>query len=408
MLVGIDWGKDSHRVVLLSTAGKIIASFSIPNNYEGYLKLLQQLRKSDAKVFFAIERRDLRLVDFLLAHGFKGFFVDPNALGSYRIRYKSAPVKSDELDAFILADMLRADRHNLVEIVMDNPFVRELKGLITDRDRLVNDEIRLVNRIKGCLLEYYPEALQFFDDPTCKVALDFWLAYPTLEQASQLTVEAVREFLAKHKWYKGRDKVARRIIRVVNGAVVPVLDDVVRVKSRLLVALVKQLQSLRLVLEDYNREIGRLVASNEEVRRYTTLPGAGPILGSGIYTLIAGGMKFDSVIGLRAYVGTAPVTFESGGYRGVHFRFACNKFYRNILHQLAFCSLKESSWANEYYWRKRREGKKHEHALRCLADLWVKIIFAMSRNKEPYDEQKHLASMARFWLNNNRPDILKG
>jgi hypothetical protein len=55
----------------------------------------------------------------------------------------------------------------------------------------------------------------------------------------------------------------------------------------------------------------------------------------------------------------------------------------------------------EYYRGKRREGKKHQHALRCLADLWVKVAYAMWRKKERYDEQKHLASMAQFWLSNN-------
>jgi hypothetical protein len=147
MLVGIDWGREFLQVVLLTIAGKVIASVKLENTYKGYLALLEQLRGKAEEVIFAIENRNLRLVDFLIAHGFNGFYVNPNAMKGYRARYKSASVKSDELDAYILADLLRTDRHNLSTIGLDNPLVRELKGLLMDRERLVKDQTRLSNRL---------------------------------------------------------------------------------------------------------------------------------------------------------------------------------------------------------------------------------------------------------------------
>jgi transposase len=249
-------------------------------------------------------------------------------------------------------------------------------------------------------LEYYPEALQFFKDPSGKVALDFWLAYPTLEDARRLTAEEIETFLAKRGWHRDKSEVAQGIVTIVNGPVIKVLADVVRVKSRLLLGVVRQLQALQETLAEYNKEIERLVEGNEEAARFTSLPGAGSVIGGALYTLFHSALGFNNLVDIRAYVGTAPVTSQSGQFKGIGFRFACNKFYRNILHQLAFCSLKASQWSQEHYRRKRREGKKHNHALRCLADLWVKVIYAMWRNKEPYNEQKHLASVARFWLNN--------
>lgn len=400
MFVGIDWGRNAHTIALLKDNGEIMKIFKIRNDYAGYIDLLKHLQGS-SRVVFALEHRTHRLVDFLAAQGYSGFYVNPNAMPSYRSRYKSASVKSDELDAFILADLLRTDRHNLTEIILDTPFVRELKGLIVDREHYVRDETRLVNRLEGCLVEYYPEALKFFDNPASKVALEFWAAYPTLDDTRGLTVEDVESFLAAHKWYRGRDEVAKRIIKIVSGETIKVLNDVVRVKSRMLLGIVEQLKLLKKTIADYNQEIKRLVESKEDAGQYTSLPGAGSTLGPAIYTLFSGGIKFDRLVEIRAYVGTAPVTSQSGEFRGVSFRFACNHFYRNVFQRLAFCSLKESQWAMGYYRGKRREGKKHQHALRCLADLWVKVAYAMWRKKERYDEQKHLASMAQFWLSNN-------
>ncbi|MGB3341789.1 MAG: IS110 family transposase [bacterium] len=161
MFVGIDWGRNAHTIALLKDNGEIMKIFEIRNDYDGYIDLLKHLQ-SGGRVAFAVENRTHRLVNFLIAHGYSGFYVNPNAMPSYRSRYKSAPVKSDELDAFILADLLRTDRHNLAEIISDTPFVRELKGLIIDRERYVRDETRLVNRLEGCLVEYYPEGLKVF------------------------------------------------------------------------------------------------------------------------------------------------------------------------------------------------------------------------------------------------------
>ncbi len=320
-----DWGRNAHTIALLKDNGEIMKIFKIRNDYAGYIDLLKHLQAS-TRVVFALEHRTHRLVDFLVAHGYSGFYVNPNAMPSYRSRYKSAPVKSNELDAFILADLLRTDRPNLAEIILDTPFVHELKGLIIDRERYVRDETRLVNRLEGCLVEYYPEALKFFDNPASKVALEFWAAYPTLDHARRLTVEDIERFLAAHKWYRGRDKVAERIIKIVSGETIKVLKDVVRVKSRMLSGIVEQLKLLKKTIADYNQEIKRLVESKEDADQYTSLPGAGSTLGPAIYTLFSGGIKFDRLVKIRAYVGTAPVTSQSGEFRGVGFRFACNHF----------------------------------------------------------------------------------
>ena len=400
MLIGIDWGRKAHKVVSLKDSGERSEIFEISNDYEGYLALLKHLQVGE-KVMFAIEKRTHRLVDFLIAHGYSGYYVEPNAMKGYRSRYKSTPVKSDELDAFILADLLRTDRHKLSVISLDTPFVRELKELIIDRERYVRDEVRLVNRLKGCLVEYYPEALEFFDNPAGKVALAFWEAYPTLSDAKGLTVEEIKKFLAQHKWYRDQDKVAERIVKIVKGNTIQVLEDVVRVKSRMFLGIVKQLKVVKELIAEYDGEIKHLMEGCENAGQYTSLPGAGLVLGTAIYTLFASGMQFNRLTDIRAYVGTAPVTSQSGQFKRIGFRYGCNRFYRNIFHQFAFCSLRRSQWAKEYYRRKRREGKKHHHALRCLADLWVKVVYAMWHNKELYDEQKHLASIARFWLHND-------
>ena len=90
-----------------------------------------------------------------------------------------------------------------------------------------------------------------------------------------------------------------------------------------------------------------------------------------------------------------PVTKASGKSRFVQFRFSCNKQMRYAVYWLAFVSLNRSEWANAYYRDQRAKGHSHPQALRALGAKWLKIIFVMWRDHKPYDENYHLANIAR-------------
>jgi len=51
-------------------------------------------------------------------------------------------------------------------------------------------------------------------------------------------------------------------------------------------------------------------------------------------------------------------------------------------------------WCKAYYRTKREQGKAHNEALRCLANVWVRIIHAMWVKRVPYDEMAFLEAQA--------------
>src|SRR5215471_21787821 len=75
----------------------------------------------------------------------------------------------------------------------------------------------------------------------------------------------------------------------------------------------------------------------------------------------------------------------SGNFATVHHRFACVKPRLFALHQFAWESTQQEAWAKDNYERKRREGKSHSMAVRALANIWVRILFAMWVKKEAYE-----------------------
>ncbi|HET9881098.1 MAG TPA: IS110 family transposase, partial [Candidatus Binatia bacterium] len=75
--------------------------------------------------------------------------------------------------------------------------------------------------------------------------------------------------------------------------------------------------------------------------------------------------------------------------------FSCNKQLRYAVYWFAFISINRSEWAKAFYRDQRARGHSHPQALRALGAKWLKIIFVMWRDHKPYDENYHLANIAR-------------
>lgn len=79
----------------------------------------------------------------------------------------------------------------------------------------------------------------------------------------------------------------------------------------------------------------------------------------------------------------------------MHFRRAGCKPFRATLHPFAFCSLQGNDWAWAYYPAKRRQGEPHAETLWCLGMIWLRIVYAMWRDRVPYDADRFLQASGR-------------
>ena len=172
----------------------------------------------------------------------------------------------------------------------------------------------------------------------------------------------------------------------------------VKTKTRLKNVIVDHLDLLVKQTQEYETLIQKLMDDSPHGHIFRSLPGADYILGAKILVIYSTRDFLDANEAQQLF-GTAPYTAMSGQSRFVGFRRGANKPGRNTFQQLARCSIRSSLWAKKQYVRKRNQGKKSHHAYRCLANTWVKITFAMWRSKTPYDESRHMASIANHIIN---------
>jgi transposase len=158
-----------------------------------------------------------------------------------------------------------------------------------------------------------------------------------------------------------------------------------RTKARLMLALVAQLQPLLGQIAAYDQEIERLFLMHADSQLFTSLPGAAKRLAPRLLAEWGDDRtRYADCGSVQALAGTAPVVYQSGTYAKAHTRYACLKPLRNALQQFAWQSTKLETWARRYYEGKRAEGKSHSMAIRCLANVWVRIIYAMWQSQRPY------------------------
>ena len=105
--------------------------------------------------------------------------------------------KSDASDAKLLADLVRADRHNHHPIAGDSPDAEAIKVLARAHQNPIWTRTRHTNALRSALREYYPAALVAFEDLAHGDALGVLGRAPSPEQGARLSLTAIQSALKR-------------------------------------------------------------------------------------------------------------------------------------------------------------------------------------------------------------------
>lgn len=402
--VGIDWEDKGYISRILDESGEsVVQSFYLERkqeDFETFSRILNKLSEDKSKICIGIETKHNPIVNYFLTNGYNVYVVNPNMMESLRMRYSQSKRKTDDFDAFVISDSLRTDLRNH-ELVQDQDAELKQMDLVFRQYSSVNREIcRNMEHLTSLLKDYYPAFLTLFDDTFCKTALNLLIEYPDFESLSSITKGELKKFLWSNRCFK--KKVVENIFKIAqSGNKFDSDPDVIKIRKSIAQKLSLKLKSLYQELKDYERILEELAKDDEDIKIFRSLPGSGLLTSVGLLLIFGRDRNnYNSAQEVNSIAGVVPVTIQSGNYKYDKFRSSCNKMYRNILRQFAFSSLTESKWAMIYFRRKKIQGKKNEHALRCLARLWIKVAFSLWKNRKTYDENIHLASMTRFGFKN--------
>jgi transposase len=396
--IGIDWADRKHDLCL-QVAGTGARERSILEHSPRALHAwADELRKrfNGAKIAVCLELTKGPIVSALLEHEFFVICpVQPSLLAKYRRAFTPSHAKDDPTDAELALDLLLRYPERIQRLKPESPRMRMLRQLVETRRGLVEDRVRVTNRITANLKAYFPQVLELFREKDTGVFADFLERWPTIEAAKKARRTALETFFRDHN-VRNQATIDRRIAAVKDGQALTT-DEAVIGPAKLLVELsLLQLKALCTAVARLDDEIDHCCAKLADYKLFAALPGAGPALAPRL--LAAFGeqrARFPNAASFQKYVGVAPVTERSGNKCWVHWRYSCSTFLRQTFVEWVAQTITRSFWAKAYYESYRARGGSHQAALRALAFKWIRILHRCWADRQPYDESKYLIALQK-------------
>ena len=390
LFVGDDWAEDHHDVYLMNETGERLASRRLPEGLAGIRVLhglIAEHAEDPAQVVVGIETDRGLWVDALTAAGYQVFAINPLAAARYRDRHHVSGAKSDASDAKLLADLVRTDRHNHRRIAGDSPDAEAIKVLARAHQNLIWARTRHTNSLRSALREYYPAALEAFDDLADRDALAILGRAPTPVDAERLSLSKIRAALKAAGRQRNLDTRAQHIqdaLRTAQLAAPAAVTVAFAATTRASVGIIAELNRQ---IADLEAELATHFETHPDADIYLSQPGLGVILSARVLGEFGDDPnRYTDAKSRKNYAGTSPLTIASGKKRAVLARHVRNRRLYDAIDAWAFCAITRSPGARAYYDQRRAAGDLHHQALRALGNRLVGILHGCLRHHTKYDE----------------------
>src|SRR5271169_5038098 len=376
----------------MDEAGKVLAKRRLPEGVAGIAQLHELAGRhlgqdaDGAEVIVGIETGRGPWVRALIAAGYAVYPVNPLQASRYRERHGVSGAKSDQGDSHMLADMVRTDSHQLRPAAGDRPEAEAIKVVARTHKTLIWERTRGVQRLRHQLREYFPAAIEAFEDLDAPDALELLGKAPDPARAAKLTRAQVAAAFkrARRRNIAGKTDAILAALRGEHLGQPPAVTAAYAATVRSLIAVIivlnEQVKALQGQVEE---NFGR----HPDAEIYRSQPGLGAVLGARVLGEFGDDPhRYADGKARRNYAGTSPLTRASGKKKVVAARFIHNDRLVDALNAQAFAALNASPGARALYDELRARGIEHNDALRRLANRLVGILHGCLKTRTLYDE----------------------
>ena len=395
LFAGDDWAEDHHDVELMDADGRRLAKARLPEGVAGIARLHAMIgaqlgedadEEDAGQVAIGIETDRGPWVAALIAAGYTVFAINPLQASRYRERHGVSGAKSDTADAHVLADMVRTDSHQLRPVAGDSAQAAAVKVVTRTHKTLIWERTRCTQRLRHALRDYFPAALEAFEDLDAADTLELLAKAPDPASAARLTTAQISAALKRARRRDIATK-AERIQAVLRAAHLGQPDIVAAAYAASVRALIAVLATLNEQVKTLQGQVEAYFGQHPDAEIIASQPGLGPVLGARV--LAESGddpARYVSAKARKNYAGTSPITRASGKKKTVMARYVHNDRLIDALMSQAFTALRTSPGARAYYDHQRARGAGHNPALRQLANRLTGILHGCLKTRTLHDE----------------------
>ncbi|MCL1792194.1 MAG: transposase [Peptococcaceae bacterium] len=263
-----------------------------------------------------------------------------------------------------------------------------LSQLVSRRDILAKEGIRLKNGLHEHICVAYPSYQKLFSAIDGKTAMYFWKTYPSPGHLKGKSADELHsEFQSVVRGSK-KDRAAKILDCVRDDG------DTFRdyQESRDFIT-----RSYARCLENQKEEISFIEAEIKRMLEHfpyklTTIPGVQTVTAAKLIAGIGDISRFRNANKLARYCGVAPVTFSSSGKGKEVSTRQGNRMLNGVFYFMAVTVVAVQPGSRkpyqpvfrEYFLRKISEGKTPSQALVCIMRRLVSIVYGMMKHQTEY------------------------
>ena len=395
---GIDIGSESHHVIIMDDSGKILCDRKVSHRFSEFHEAIMEFKgiekQEQGEITFAIEGKNGYGAPFdriLLENGFKLYNIDNLKLRRFRDVF-GAEWRNDRRDAKMLAKMLKLKDH--VDAEGDKAFIavekapainEKLRILSRHQQSLIEEKVRIQNRLKKRLLELCPDILEF-GDTNGKKLLQLLKKCPDLSKYKNITLGALLKIETIGK------KTAASLLEGLRN--IQYVEELTDIYKTIISSYSRRILELKEEIEILDRELEETGKQSPEVMQLRSIMGVGTKLSSRLAGEIGDIRRFNKESQLAVYCGVACIDDDSGKSKKTKVVYKANRICKSTMIEIAGCTIRYVQESKTYYEKKRAEGKDHNHALRCLARQLIKVIFKMLTENREYIYKEELKEAA--------------
>lgn len=402
LIVAIDAAKLHQKALICNYFGDVIEkSFFFSINSIGIQELCHKIQLASVKtnaqrIFLGVEATGHYYEDIVRELGKKGYLVQIfNAYTTFEERASALSwCKTDDLDLVAIAHAIMQNKGT--ESALAEGIQRQLLTLSRARRSEVNKRSTLQVEIRVLMDHIWREfqgyavtdgqkrkTQKIFSDFWGKTPLFFMEHFPHPSSILNLGEWELRKLSRQHN-LKMRDTTIHKLLFAASNSL-----------SRPIEELAPELLILKMKLQDLKKFNENIIALEKELETLLiqtdgllllTIPGIGVVSAAEFYSEIGDISKYDHPNQLIKKAGTNPIVKQSGGASGYYGRISKqgNSHLRYVLYHIGHTLSIHNKDLSPFRQRLKEKGKHYRKIFVALGNKFLKIAFAMLRDKQPY------------------------
>ena len=378
--IGIDIAKYKHDFCIISSTGEVIVqNNSFENNKKGFQLFFSYLKpydKADVQILFeSTAHYSMNLELELIDQGYSFMKMNGLIIKQFFKAQTLRKTKTDKADAFALTQYLMANTYKPNSNRLYH--IYSLKSLCRTRDRLVRERSKFKVYITNELDKSFPEIKKFFDN---KISITLIYILEKYKNKNKIALmkdyDSIRKVSAANFSFT-RFLLLKQLAKESIGHPTETSDFLIESYVKSINCLSEQIDSIEKQIIETVRKLDTHILS---------IPGIAEISAGSIIAEFGDIKNFESPEKMLAFAGLEPSIRQSGtlsteGHMVKH----GSGYLRNAIMRVVNSLVMHDQVFNEYYNKKRDEGKHHLVAQSHVAKKLIRIIYTLETKDIDYD-----------------------